>query len=127
MAVRADCRLPDMKADLGMPPHCTTLEEFWTQDLAARKKVAEVNEVRDDHTVPFATDLEIDSLFGSLDGWPVGDAPQGLTDLFAHEQLELLDHPPVFEAGIDLPDDQDPFGVADIATLCDAVDASQPS
>ena len=73
-----------------MPPHCTTLEEFWTQNVTARKKLADLDEVKDDLTVPFATDSELDALFGNLtEGLDDAVPPEPhLEDLFAYEQLE---------------------------------------
>ncbi|CAL5225032.1 g7810 [Coccomyxa viridis] len=91
VAVRADCRLSaEDCADLGMPPHCHTLEEFWTQNVMARKKLADLDEVKDDLTAPFATNLELDALFGNLtEGLDDAVPPEpDWGDLFAHEQLE---------------------------------------
>ena len=88
MAVRADCRLPAvMSFDPGMPPHCSTLEEFWTQTLTARKKAIDLDKFNEHaHTPPSYGDLllELDAFFGTLDPPAAGFEPF----LFAHEELD---------------------------------------
>ncbi len=101
VAVRADCRLLAVMSDLGMPPHCSTLEEFWTQTLTARKKAIDLDKLDEQFsTAPFVSDLEHDytapfdshweALLTGLDG--LDDGPfqfePCLEDLFADEQLD---------------------------------------
>ena len=62
VAVRADCRLlAVMSFDPGMPPHCSTLEEFWTQTLTASKKAIDPDKMDEqDLDPPRLSDLELE-------------------------------------------------------------------
>ncbi|CAL5226254.1 g9099 [Coccomyxa viridis] len=88
VAVRADCRLPAlMSFDPGMPPHCRTLEEFWTQTLTARKKAIDLDKIDEQALAPprlSDPELELEALFGPLDAPAAEFEPL----LFAHEQLD---------------------------------------
>lgn len=88
VAVRADCRLlAVMSFDPGMPPHCSTLEEFWTQTLMARKKAIDLDKIDEQAlALPRLSDpeLELEAFFGPFDA----PAPDFEPFLFAHEQLD---------------------------------------
>ncbi len=88
VAVRADCRLlAVMSFDPGMPPHCSTLEEFWTQTLTARKKAIDLDKIDEQALAPprlSDPELELEALFGPLDAPAAEFEPL----LFAHEQLD---------------------------------------
>ena len=87
--------------DLGEPPYCKTLEEFWTRNVTVWKKGIDLDKLDEQFsTAPFVSDLEHDytapfdshweALLTGLDG--LDDGPfqfePCLEDLFADEQLD---------------------------------------
>ena len=93
MAVRADCRLlAVMSFDPGMPPHCSTLEEFWTQTLTASKKAIDLDKMDEQEHLPITPRL-LWRPFTGTGSFLVGHhsnapAPDFEPFLFAHEQLD---------------------------------------
>ncbi|BDA45248.1 hypothetical protein COCOBI_07-0350 [Coccomyxa sp. Obi] len=90
VAVRPDCRLPAVnRAHPGMPPHCETLEEFWTHTVTASRRIMDLDK-SDEHdcTAPLDCNLELDHIFGSMTDGPAGGVQlEHPGHLFAYEQL----------------------------------------
>jgi hypothetical protein len=92
VAVRPDCRLPAVnRAHPGMPPHCETLEGFWTHTVTASRRIIYLDKSEEhDYIAPLDCDLELDPIFGSLADGPAGGVQlePHPGDLFAYEQLD---------------------------------------
>lgn len=74
-----------------MPPHCETLEGFWTHTVTASRRIMDLDKSEEhDYTSPLDCDLELDPIFGSLTDGPAGGVQlePHPGDLFAYEQLD---------------------------------------